>query len=76
MWTVIEGPLPSITIRVPSASGGKARTFHNSTQVESQPFGKGVPLDLGRGASVQTGLFDPDRFGEDDRADIGVNFNF
>ena len=35
----------------------------------------GVTADLGGGASVQTGLFGPDRFGEDDRADIGVTFN-
>lgn len=35
----------------------------------------GVTGDLGGGASVQTGLFDPDSFGEDDRADIGVTFN-
>ena len=75
MWKVIERPLPLIAIRVPSTSGGQARTFHNTTQVESQPFGMGVTGDLGGGACVQTGLFDPDNFGEDDRADIGVTFN-
>ncbi len=36
----------------------------------------GVTGDLGGGASVQTGLFDPDRLDEDCRADIGVTFNF
>jgi hypothetical protein len=29
-----------------------------------------------RGASVAAGVVDPDRFDEDYRADIGVNFNF
>jgi outer membrane protein OmpU len=44
--------------------------------IESQPFGLGVTYDLGGGASVAAGVVDPDRFGEDYRADLGVNFNF
>ena len=36
----------------------------------------GVTYDLGGGASVAAGVVDPDRFNEDYRADIGVNFNF
>jgi hypothetical protein len=60
----------------PSASGGQARTFPNNIQVESQPFGMGVTYDLGGGASVAAGVVDPDRLGEDTRADVGVTFNF
>jgi len=52
------------------------QTSNDDTQVKSQPFGMGVSYDLGGGASVAAGLVDPDRFGEDYRADIGVNFNF
>jgi outer membrane protein OmpU len=52
------------------------QTSSNDTQVKSQPFGLGVTYDLGGGASVAAGVVDPDRFGEDYRADIGVNFNF
>ena len=48
----------------------------NEASVESQPFGMGVTYDLGGGASVAAGVVDPDRFNEDYRADIGVNFNF
>ena len=36
----------------------------------------GVTYDLGGGASVAAGVVDPDRLGEDYRADVGVNFNF
>ncbi|MEY3306226.1 MAG: hypothetical protein RLZZ413_264 [Pseudomonadota bacterium] len=52
------------------------QTSTDDTQVKSQPFGMGVTYDLGGGASVAAGVVDPDRFGEDYRADIGVNFNF
>ena len=51
-------------------------TDSDTAQVESQPFGLGVTYDLGGGASVAAGVVDPDRFDEDYRADIGVNFNF
>jgi outer membrane protein OmpU len=49
---------------------------NGSKNVESQPFGLGVTYDLGGGASIGAGLVDPDRFDEDYRADLGVNFNF
>jgi len=49
---------------------------NDNQQIESQPFGMGVTYDLGGGASVAAGVVDPDRFNEDYRADIGVNFNF
>ena len=52
------------------------QTASDNAQVKSQPFGLGVTYDLGGGASVAAGLVDPDRFNEDYRADIGVNFNF
>jgi outer membrane protein OmpU len=52
------------------------QTSTDDTQVKSQPFGMGVTYDLGGGASVAAGVVDPDRFDEDYRADIGVNFNF
>ena len=52
------------------------QTVADTASVESQPFGLGVTYDLGGGASVAAGLVDPDRFNEDYRADIGVNFNF
>jgi len=48
----------------------------DTRDAESQPFGLGVSYDLGGGASVAAGVVDPDRFDEDYRADIGVNFNF
>jgi outer membrane protein OmpU len=48
----------------------------DTRQTESQPFGLGVSYDLGGGASVAAGVVDPDRFDEDYRADVGVNFNF
>jgi outer membrane protein OmpU len=51
-------------------------TSNDDAQVKSQPFGLGVTYDLGGGAEVAAGLVDPDRFEEDYRADIGVNFNF
>ena len=51
-------------------------TASDNAQVESQPFGMGVTYDLGGGASVAAGVVDPDRLGEDYRADVGVNFNF
>jgi outer membrane protein OmpU len=51
-------------------------TAADTASVESQPFGLGVTYDLGGGATVAAGLVDPDRFNEDYRADIGVNFNF
>jgi outer membrane protein OmpU len=49
---------------------------NGSKNVESQPFGLGVTYDLGGGASIAAGVVDPDRFDEDYRADLGVNFNF
>jgi outer membrane protein OmpU len=52
------------------------KTVDDTQSVESQPFGMGVTYDLGGGASVAAGLVDPDRFDEDYRADLGVNFNF
>jgi outer membrane protein OmpU len=52
------------------------QTSSDDQQVKSQPFGLGVTYDLGGGASVAAGLVDPDRFNEDYRADVGVNFNF
>ena len=48
----------------------------DTRETESQPFGLGVSYDLGGGASVAAGVVDPDRFDEDYRADVGVNFNF
>jgi outer membrane protein OmpU len=51
-------------------------TSSDDEQVKSQPFGLGVTYDLGGGAEVAAGVVDPDRFNEDYRADIGVNFNF
>jgi len=52
------------------------KTVGDTQSAESQPFGLGVSYDLGGGASVAAGVVDPDRFGEDYRADVGVNFNF
>ncbi|MCA3438043.1 MAG: porin [Rhodobacter sp.] len=43
---------------------------------QTQPFGFGVTYDLGGGASIEAGAVDPDRAGEDYRADFGVNFSF
>jgi outer membrane protein OmpU len=51
-------------------------TAGDEASAKSQPFGLGVTYDLGGGASVAAGVVDPDRFDEDYRADIGVNFNF
>jgi outer membrane protein OmpU len=51
-------------------------TAGDTASAKSQPFGLGVTYDLGGGASVAAGVVDPDRFGEDYRADVGVNFNF
>jgi outer membrane protein OmpU len=54
----------------------EVETQDDTESAESQPFGLGVTYDLGGGASVATGLVDPDRFDEDYRADVGVNFSF
>lgn len=51
-------------------------TSGDTASAKSQPFGLGVTYDLGGGASIQGGLVDPDRFNEDYRADLGVNFTF
>ena len=73
---MIEHPLPCLAIRVPFRFWRSGPTFHDNAQVESQPFGLGVTYDLGGGASVAADVVDPDRLGEDTRADIGVTFNF
>ncbi|MCA3445193.1 MAG: porin [Rhodobacter sp.] len=52
------------------------KTITDTTAAQTQPFGFGVTYDLGGGASVEFGAVDPDRLGEDYRADLGVNFSF
>ncbi len=51
-------------------------TSGDTASAKSQPFGLGVTYDLGGGASIAGGVVDPDRFDEDYRADLGVNFTF
>jgi outer membrane protein OmpU len=51
-------------------------TAGDTASAKSQPYGIGATYDLGGGASVQGGIVNPDRFGEDYRADLGVNFTF
>lgn len=51
-------------------------TAGDTASAKSQPYGIGATYDLGGGASVQGGLVNPDRFNEDYRADLGVNFTF
>ena len=52
------------------------KTVNDTKEAKSEPFGLGVTYDLGGGASIAAGVVDPDRFDEDYRADLGVNFNF
>ena len=54
----------------------EVKRTNGSESAQTQPFGFGVTYDLGGGASVEFGAVDPDRLGEDYRADFGVNFSF
>jgi len=54
----------------------EVKRTNGSATAQTQPFGFGVTYDLGGGASIEAGAVDPDRLGEDYRADFGVNFSF
>jgi len=44
--------------------------------VDRTPYGLGLAYDLGGGATVATGIVDPDIEGQPYRADLGVSFTF